>query len=381
MADSSQLDSLGNVFGGVNRHSTDDAKVGLPGMSDRASLPLPAPAATHGCVDFLAGFSSGSDTVEEPVIDEVKQDENNALHSIELSSQVPIKCSGFYAFSGPVFGCRYLGNFSMSVYVRDVQDRKRVEIFTKAFIASLGGIQDPFPGISTEQLQKASRLGKVLDRMNRSSFASERSNACRIIQRNLADLAMDLDDLRKVHGSLSPGPDADAKTAVYVFRTDRCWRKQRQWFDDLVKAISKPLGLYLACSTFGTVCQDGSILHGGLVETLAAGVVVAKIADAAMRAAPSTYTEDHFCAGFCREMSQECQDQDAEKLAAARLKHQKAKDWSDQYLVPFDGQSMKTSDVDSSAARAGAISARKRKAEFEIALGSIDKYKLRALGC
>mmetsp|Transcript_46784 Transcript_46784/g.100002 ORF Transcript_46784/g.100002 Transcript_46784/m.100002 type:complete len:310 (+) Transcript_46784:92-1021(+) len=307
-----------------------------------------------------------------------------AQETIELSSHMPITCSNLCAFSGGVFGP--FSNFQLSVHVRDVNDKVRVSNFTKAFMASLGAISNPFPGISSEQLQKASRLGKVLDRMDKSSYAAERSNAFKIIQHNLADLQWDLEGLRTVHVAMTPGADSDAKTEVVVKRCDRGWRKSRAWFDDLVETISKPLGLYIGCSSFGTKCQDGACVVGTLVQAIAACTVIAKIADKALRSNhyQSKSMEDDFCAGFCNEMLADFRTNfyDPEARTAAELMREKAKQWawSDFGFVSWDSPDAKASDRDSVAAQSGRSSAQKRKRELDDSFGVIDRCRLRALG-
>ncbi len=111
------------------------------------------------------------------------------MDAIELADRVPVACARVYAFHGTVFNSK----FEVCVSVRDVCDKNRVINFTRAFIGSLGGIKNPFVGISQDDLKKVSRLSKVLDRLDKSSYPAERANAFRIIQSNLGDLNLDMD--------------------------------------------------------------------------------------------------------------------------------------------------------------------------------------------
>ena len=47
-------------------------------------------------------------------------------------------------------------SFELSAWVRDVSDKTRVINFTKAFIVSMGGIDNPFAGINTPNASKRS---------------------------------------------------------------------------------------------------------------------------------------------------------------------------------------------------------------------------------
>lgn len=71
----------------------------------------------------------------------------------------------------------------------------------------MGGIASPFEGITQEQLKSASKLSKIMDRFDKSSFAGERANAFKILQTNLAQLNWNFDGFREVHEALNPGED------------------------------------------------------------------------------------------------------------------------------------------------------------------------------
>lgn len=86
-------------------------------------------------------------------------------------------------------------------------DKERLSRFVRAFIASMGGIASPFEGITQEQLKSASKLSKIMDRFDKSSFAGERANAFKILQTNLAQLNWNFDGFREVHEALNPGED------------------------------------------------------------------------------------------------------------------------------------------------------------------------------
>ena len=91
-------------------------------------------------------------------------------------------------------------------------------------------------------------------------------------------------ELRTIHESSDPGPDYDAKAEVFVTKNGNHfsggWKKSREWFDDLCDTICSPLGLKPGNVTWGNVCVKGKAFVGPLATAVAAGVVIAKIADA-----------------------------------------------------------------------------------------------------
>ena len=207
------------------------------------------------------------------------------------------------AFHGSVFS----GEFMISVSCRDVMDKEKLTRFVRAFIASMGGIQSPFEGISQEQLKNASRLSKILDRFDRSNYPGERANAFRILQSNLQNMDMSLDAFRPLHEAMTPhSGDKEAKTEVSVYKASggyySGWKRSRDWFDALSEKIAQPLGLWSGTSWFGKVCVNGKCFLGPLVPALAGAMAIAKICDSALRACHYSrpYVDD-FCAGFCSE--------------------------------------------------------------------------------
>ncbi|CAE7255256.1 MFHAS1 [Symbiodinium sp. CCMP2592] len=293
----------------------------------------------------------------------------------EVAKHVPIACSEVVAFSGAVF-CDDCGprwhHFRLSVRCRDVVDKEKIRRFVKAFIASLGGIESPFPGITQAQLKNASRLSKILDRFDKSSYEGERANAFKILQSNLANLHWNMDAFRDVHEALDAGADRACKTEVTIQKASSdysyypSWRKSRVWFDQLCEAVSRPLGLHPGISSAGKVSVNGACFLGPCLTAVAAGVAIAKVADAALGSCHlSRNGEDDFCAGFCKEMMSDTPyltDQEKDAAEARR------RAWEDDFGWTYaDGHAAsKRSSADSAAGEEGRSQAEKRKQDSAI---------------
>eukprot|EP00434_Breviolum_minutum_P027865 symbB.v1.2.024651.t1/scaffold2351.1/size81609/2 len=290
------------------------------------------------------------------------------------------------AFHGSIFS----GEFKISVSCRDVMDKEKLTRFVSAFIASMGGIQSPFEGISQEQLKNASRLSKILDRFDRSNYPGERANAFRILQANLQNMDMSLDAFRPLHEAMTPhSGDKEAKTEVHIQKASGYysgWKRSRDWFDALSEKIAQPLGLWFGRSRFGKVCVDGKCFLGPLVPVLAGAMAIAKICDAALRACHYSrpYVDD-FCAGFCSEMISDAnlsQTWEEEQVAARR--REQARSWTTEFgwTCQDEPLSSKFSEQGSAAANEGKSAAQKRKADSDLqtAMQTVERHKLRALG-
>eukprot|EP00931_Biecheleriopsis_adriatica_P075280 TRINITY_DN49182_c0_g1_i1.p1 TRINITY_DN49182_c0_g1~~TRINITY_DN49182_c0_g1_i1.p1 ORF type:complete len:317 (+),score=64.55 TRINITY_DN49182_c0_g1_i1:41-991(+) len=299
---------------------------------------------------------------------------------LEVAEHVPVPCEQFSPFNGPVFN-HY---FTVSVCVRDVHDKVHTTNFVKALIASMKGIDNPFPFMTKEQLEKMSQLSKILDRFDdKGNHGGERANAFRLLQAKLADMNLNMNDLRTVHESADPGLDADAKTEIHVCKNSNHyhggWKKSRDWFENLADTICQPLGLQKGQSTWGKVCVQGVAFVGTLATALAAGVVVAKIADAALTANYKCKTlEDDFCAGFCRELLEgheylkDTQQSDyAEKMRRMTKELRDEFGWEGGHAL-----SPKSSDRTSASALDGRSSAEKRRRDFEEPIDRLSKYKV-----
>ncbi|CAE7652342.1 yopM [Symbiodinium microadriaticum] len=232
-----------------------------------------------------------------------------------LAKHVPIACSDVVAFSGAVFcrdsGPRWDHHFRLSVRCRDVVDKEKIRRFVQAFIASLGGIESPFPGITQAQLKNASRLSKILDRFDKSSYEGERANAFKILQSNLANLHWNMDAFRAVHEALDAGADRDCKTEVTVQKASSddsfypSWRKSRLWFDQLCEAVSLPLGLHSGNCSAGNISVNGKCFLGPCL----------------------TAVEDDFCAGFCKEIMSDMPYLTDQERDAAEARRRQAHAW------------------------------------------------------
>lgn len=312
-----------------------------------------------------------------------------------LAKHVPIACSDVVAFSGAVFcrdsGPRWDHHFRLSVRCRDVVDKEKIRRFVQAFIASLGGIESPFPGITQAQLKNASRLSKILDRFDKSSYEGERANAFKILQSNLANLHWNMDAFRAVHEALDAGADRDCKTEVTVQKASRddsfypSWRKSRLWFDQLCEAVSLPLGLHSGNCSTGNISVNGKCFLGPCLTAVAAAVAIAKVADAALRSRScllSRHGEDDFCAGFCKEMMSDMPYLTDQERDAAEARRRQAHAWEADFgWTCADGcASPKRSSADSAAGEEGRSQAEKRKQEFEPMMQRLQAQKILALG-
>ena len=111
------------------------------------------------------------------------------------------------------------------------------------------------------------------------------------------------------------------------------------------------------------MCVNGKAFVGPLATAVAAGIVIAKIADAALCTCNKCKTlEDDFCAGFCKEL---LISQDLVESAAAKQNRAKTDQWQNEFgwITRDDGISTlspKASNTTSTAALEGKASAEKR---------------------
>ena len=108
---------------------------------------------------------------------------------------------------GPLFQ----GVCNLKITAADAKDTSNTDSFLQRFVAQLGDINHA-PGVASEQLTNADRLGKMLERYDdANNYAGERTNALRLISDHLNRVGRDIAGLRDFHhGSL--GRDSEAQT-------------------------------------------------------------------------------------------------------------------------------------------------------------------------
>jgi len=310
-----------------------------------------------------------------------------------LQEKKAIPAADLMPFSRAVFSKK----FDLTVRVKDVLDKQCVENYVAAFVASLGGIANPFANISSEMLSKMSRLGKVLDRMN-SPYEHERANAFRILSGHLKDMSeVDIDTVKAVHGALDAGADLDAKAQVSIEKSQSCfgesgWMRTRDWFNKLTTEICRAFGLKTGYCSVGKVCHNGKAILGTLSAALTAGVIIAKIADNALTLAKREYFHlsdayqkqkvNAFCVGFIEEMTTQFRaGENGMSEGAMRMG-----DFADMCEASFGWRSFDPvtptkSNRSLSAADEGRSSAEKRKrdSDYEGAVNVFERQKVRAL--
>lgn len=138
-------------------------------------------------------------------------------------------------------GSLFKGRFALSVSMRNCTCPSKMETFTKALVASLGGSEMPFTNVTQAQLIAAERLGKMFCRLDDTrNYPGERANALRVIQQMLDKLAWSEAGLRSVHEALEAGVDSEVPmlgTLKFIKRVT----SRRQWFEDLADVVCKPL--------------------------------------------------------------------------------------------------------------------------------------------
>lgn len=219
------------------------------------------------------------------------------------------------------------------------------------------------------------RLTKALSMFD-SGTVHERENAGRLLVDRLNKLQLDLSELRKVHDALDGGADKEANALVIV-QFQRKLVKPRQWFEDLADAICAPLGLARGRQTHSRGI-NGVALCGPLTAALTGGMVLARIASAALSACWSK-DEDSFCGAFGLTVVKGLQDEP--RSHAADILHSKTKRWLDavwEYNIPSHVEARQYR-RDTPTAALGSNAASYRRQEFAGAFQLYEQARPRAL--
>lgn len=221
----------------------------------------------------------------------------------------------------------------------------------------------------------------------------------------MSAMNLTLHDLRIVHEALDAGPDLEAKTSVSVKHPG--WRRTRQWFLDLTEAVCRPLGLYTGKCAVGNVLHNGCCIAGPLGAALAAGLIIARIADSALEQADQEFgrpsdpsamaallwsmrtkgderrqenNNREFCQAFVAELVKEFGESHALSGAGLEQRRRLSEEYSvelgwcsfSEALTPSKGQS-----VDSAASLLGRESAEKKRRldDFDSCLQAFSKQQ------
>lgn len=261
-----------------------------------------------------------------------------------------------------------------------MQDQKHTEGFVRMLVASLGGIRsEELVGWSKADLTQVERLRKILARAeDPSNFAAERANAGRVLQALLSSMGKSQADLRKVTSAFHPGVDATVPTFAKLSFAKKVTTR-RAWFETFSSEIATPLGVALGLprsrGPYGRQGHNGRALFGPPAAVVLASVVIAKVAECAMKSCRK-HDEDSYCAAFCKQ----CVPTDESTKAARKLQLRSSravkKSFGYTSTVKSTPRSFKTT---TPTAESGRKAGRKRACDFEADMNVVKKHHMKAL--